>query len=412
MKIIKRILLSVLIVSVLFILFGLYQVRYNGAYGRFDDSLRYLKYDEENEKFIFFGFLDYNLNGVDGPVVKRKGSDSLEISYILDNDGTFILDRSVVRNSDSLKISVPINNTDQDQFFVHLNEENNYDLVRYELPNKVLALSDIEGNFNALYGLLIANGVMNKNYEWTFGGGHVVCNGDFVDRGDDVLGCLWLLYKLQNQAKESGGKLHFILGNHELWNLQDYPKSVPQRLIAFAQSYSGIEEPVDAFSKLINDESVLSEWMRKQPILIVIGDMLFVHGGISVELVNKEWSIEKINKLFWNSINNETSAENTDIIFDEELGPLWNRTMVIPYAGHEKLSLENYNMIMNMLNVEKIVIGHSIVEEVSTDYGNSLYRIDVQHSEDKFGKSSQAVLFKEGKSFRVDAAGNEYLIGK
>jgi hypothetical protein len=53
----------------------------------------------------------------------------------------------------------------------------------YDSVAEVIVISDIEGNFNALYNFLIANKVMDKNYNWIFGSGHVVFLGDFVDRG-------------------------------------------------------------------------------------------------------------------------------------------------------------------------------------------------------------------------------------
>lgn len=39
-------------------------------------------------------------------------------------------------------------------------------------PKKMLVLSDIEGEFDALRELLLANKVINKKYEWMHGDGH------------------------------------------------------------------------------------------------------------------------------------------------------------------------------------------------------------------------------------------------
>ncbi len=32
--------------------------------------------------------------------------------------------------------------------------------------------------------------------------------------------CLWLIYSLEEKAKAAGGYVHFILGNHEIMNMQ------------------------------------------------------------------------------------------------------------------------------------------------------------------------------------------------
>ncbi|OAV44096.1 metallophosphoesterase [Lewinella sp. 4G2] len=398
---------------ILFLLFGLYQVRYNGTYGRFDGSLRYLKYDEANDRFIFFGFLDYQLDGIDGPIVKRLGADSLEMAYVVgEASEKYTVVKSVLPLRDSLQFTVKVDNTDKDKFTVTLRGTPESRPVVYGPQPKLLALSDMEGNFNALYGLLTANGVMTEDYRWNFGNGHVVCNGDFVDRGRNVLACLWLLYELQGQAEQAGGKLHFINGNHEHWNLTAYPKSAHSRLIAFAQAATGIEQPVPAFAELMNDENILVAWLKKQPVMLQIGNKLFVHAGISPEFAKAGWDIEKVNQVFWNSIDGGVENAETELLYDDKLGPLWSRTMVRPYGGKEKLSDAEYASILKTYGVNHLIIGHSIVEEVSTDYNGSLFRIDVQHAEEKFSAQTQGLLFEEGKAFRVNALGERVVLSR
>src|SRR5438874_3767401 len=126
-----------------------------------------------------------------------------------------------------------------DSFQFHLQPENLYtiDLCEYSQGNKVLAISDIEGNFYALKSILQANHVINNKYDWTYGTNHLVIPGDLIDRGGNVIPCLWLIYKLAIQAKESGGMVHYLLGNHEVMNLSgdfryvhDKYKYLPKRL--------------------------------------------------------------------------------------------------------------------------------------------------------------------------------------
>ncbi len=52
----------------------------------------------------------------------------------------------------------------------------------YNLPDKIIVISDIEGNFDAFSGFLLNNKVIDNNYNWIFGNGHLLLNGDFVDR--------------------------------------------------------------------------------------------------------------------------------------------------------------------------------------------------------------------------------------
>ncbi len=48
------------------------------------------------------------------------------------------------------------------------------DVCNFEMPNKLIAISDIEGNFEAFSSFLKANKVINDKYNWIFGNGHLV----------------------------------------------------------------------------------------------------------------------------------------------------------------------------------------------------------------------------------------------
>ena len=53
--------------------------------------------------------------------------------------------------------------------------------TEYDLPDRLLAISDIEGNFYAFQQLLVGNGVIDEDFNWTFGSGHLVLLGDLFD---------------------------------------------------------------------------------------------------------------------------------------------------------------------------------------------------------------------------------------
>lgn len=56
----------------------------------------------------------------------------------------------------------------------------------YPQPEKLLAVSDIEGEYDGFCRLLISAGVMDTRYRWTFGRGALVICGDLFDRGKQV----------------------------------------------------------------------------------------------------------------------------------------------------------------------------------------------------------------------------------
>ena len=88
--------------------------------------------------------------------------------------------------------------------------------LEYNGDFKVGAISDIHGQYQTFIKLLTNNGVINKRGKWNFGNGHFVVVGDIFDRGPAVTEVLWFLYDLEKQAEAKGGKLHVLLGNHDV----------------------------------------------------------------------------------------------------------------------------------------------------------------------------------------------------
>ncbi len=101
----------------------------------------------------------------------------------------------------------------------------------YDLPARMLVLSDIEGDFTAFKMILKGAKVIDDSFNWSFGDGHLVLVGDYFDRGLNVTECLWLIYKLETEAEAYGGKVHFILGNHEIMNMQGYTDCVRKKFL-------------------------------------------------------------------------------------------------------------------------------------------------------------------------------------
>ncbi len=90
----------------------------------------------------------------------------------------------------------------------------------YDGAPRILALSDIHGEYDAFVDILQRAGIIDRQLRWTWGNGHVVITGDVFDRGTKVTECLWLIYRLEQEARHAGGRMHMVLGNHELLVLQ------------------------------------------------------------------------------------------------------------------------------------------------------------------------------------------------
>ncbi len=270
----------------------------------------------------------------------------------------------------------------------------------YPAPEKLIAISDIEGNFIELRIFLIKNGVMNANFEWTFGKGHLVLVGDFFDRGLNVTECLWLIYHLEQEALKNEGYVHFILGNHEIMNMNNDLRYVRNKYIENALL---IKEPCNLW---YTPDTELGRWLQTKNIVEKIGDYLFTHGGLSKEMFSCKPTMQSMNaearKYYYRAdeamVSSDTCLAYT---YSGDFSPFWYRGYI-----NETIDEQVLNSIEKHFNVNRIVVGHSIVEDVSYFYDMKVIGIDTHHAKG----DSEGLLVEDGKEFRINDAGIRYPI--
>ncbi|MBX2874114.1 MAG: metallophosphoesterase [Saprospiraceae bacterium] len=273
--------------------------------------------------------------------------------------------------------------------------------AEFASPEKLLAISDIEGNFDAFANLLKGNEVINDDYEWTYGRGHLVLVGDFFDRGPQVTEALWLVYKLEAEAEKAGGRVHFILGNHETMNLRGDFRYVEPKYFVHASLFNL------QYAHLYAPNSILGEWLRTKNTMVKIGETLFCHGGISQDFAKRQLSIKRVNDLTRKYIDADPVRVRNDdaakAIFNTSKGILWYRGYVQKKTNSEKVAKS-----LDFYEARNIVVGHTPVNEISQLYDGRVIAIDVPHNMGE--EHQQALLIEYNQMYAVGMHGKRRLL--
>jgi len=268
--------------------------------------------------------------------------------------------------------------------------------AEYPMPSKLIAVSDIEGNFEKFYKLLKANKVIDNNYNWIFGNGHLVIVGDLVDRGDYVTQCQWLVYKLEEAALKAGGKVQYLLGNHDRMILSGDDRYISDK-------YQLIYKKLNAkASNLYSAATELGKWMRNKNAVAKIGSTIFVHGGLSYELLEKDLTIDVINSIVKQEVDKEEPQSEDAKFLLSKYGILWYRGLITDYGEYKKITEDKLDEVLKKYSAEKLVAGHCVVDSVSADYSGKVIRLDVDHYE-----KAQGLLIENGMFFAIDEFGNK-----
>ncbi|MCB0382403.1 MAG: metallophosphoesterase [Psychroserpens sp.] len=253
---------------------------------------------------------------------------------------------------------------------------------------RIAVLSDIHGQYDLAIEILLNNNIIDQNLNWNFGEGHFVIVGDIFDRGPKVNEMLWLIYKLEQQAKEHGGHLHFLLGNHEYMVMKKDLRYVHERYLEVSKLL-GLD-----YDELYDNNTVLGRWLRSKPTILRLNNHVFVHGGISQDFLSKiNFDIETINQTMRASIDIDKSILKSTEFYTNyygSTGPIW-------YRGYfnDNLQHQDIDEVLSQTSSEHIVVGHCSFDQIIRLYDGKIFGVD---SSIKLGQNGE-VLFIENNHY-------------
>jgi len=261
-----------------------------------------------------------------------------------------------------------------------------FPLDKYEYK-RIVALGDIHGDYEKLKSLLRHAKLIDKNDDWIGTDSILVQVGDLADRGSDFKNIMDLFIKIRNQAKEKGGIVYMLLGNHELNNLQgNYSYTTKKDFDSFG-GYMARE-------KALSMEEEYGKLLRKEMnITMNIDGNLFIHAGLPYEFA--KMGIDEINNhaheifstapSFDELLNdyynqNKTHPLYTDPLFDQINGPLWTRYFIV---FPDDVVCEELNKVLEVTKAKRMILGHNIQEygKITTKCDNKLIFIDIALSD-------------------------------
>ena len=254
---------------------------------------------------------------------------------------------------------------------------------------RLVAMGDLHGDYEAFQALLSQAGLIDAKGHWSGGKAVFVQLGDAVDRGSRSRDIVLELQQLQKEADRAGGKVITLIGNHEAMNMtgdlryvspadfQSYttPRSEAVREQTFQANKSKLEAAYRKDNPQITDAEIKAKfeqqyplgyfehelawspkgefgrWVIGNPAVAIVGDSLFVHGGISAKYA--ALSVDAINDRVHAALAATPGADKA--ILEDEVGPLWYRGL----TEENDVSRGDVYAACKAYGIKRIVIGHT-----------------------------------------------------
>jgi hypothetical protein len=278
-----------------------------------------------------------------------------------------------------------------------ITKQHSTDHNEYKNIGKILALGDVHGEYDAFRNYLISNGVIDHDHNWTWGDGHLVLLGDLFDRGNRVTETLWLIHQLDLKSRKHGGRVHLLLGNHEIMVMINDIRYVSEKYMLFSNYF------FRSYASFYDRNTELGRWLRSRNVIIRIDDHVFSHAGISSTIKDNNLNMERINFLVQNFLADEPKAPNlyakeTNIVLGK-FGPLWYRGYLYDFPDVALIREDQVSHILDFLGAKKMVIAHSEVKSISLFFNQQVIAIDVPiHPSDII---TEGLLIENGRYYRL-----------
>ena len=158
-------------------------------------------------------------------------------------------------------------------------------------------VGDVHGALGSLRTLLRRARLTDFEDDWLGDGAVLVLLGDLMDRGPDGLGVLRLVQRLEIQAREAGGQVISLLGNHEVMMLAALRFRGGRRVGGDPYGlYTYWKENGGRLRDLSQLEPADLEWLEARPAMHLHGDWLLLHADSRLYLRLGD-SLSRVNEL-------------------------------------------------------------------------------------------------------------------
>lgn len=228
-----------------------------------------------------------------------------------------------------------------------------------------------------------------------------------------------LLMRLEREANRAGGRVHALIGNHEVMNiLGDLRYVSAEEYAAFRtadseslreRAYEVLADPAQKDTSGYRDQwfkdhppgwvehrqafspnGSYGKWIRQHRAVVRINDTMFLHGGIGPTVASL--SVEDINQRIRDELNKPDTIQ--DGLSGDDGGPLWYRGL----AQDSESELEGFvDRLLQSFGVRHIVVGHTIVAPaIVPRLGGKVITIDVGLSS-YYGGPPACLLIEGGR---------------
>lgn len=247
--------------------------------------------------------------------------------------------------------------------------------------NRVIAIGDIHSDINVMRQVFRLAGATNENDEWIGGELTIVQLGDLIGRSDDEREVLDFMFAIQAQAEQYGGKVHALIGNHEVMGGRLDNQAVGPNPFPAYEGMPGLNLDDPRLQHLAPNErsrgaalmpgGPYAVRIAEFPTVLKLDETIFVHGGVVPRWA--EYGIDNINAEVSAWLKGDTNEPDSSQRVDDSDRVMWARHFSSRVDSLTCLMLEES---LRLLGAKRMIVAHTRHTEITSYCGDQLWATD------------------------------------
>ena len=247
---------------------------------------------------------------------------------------------------------------------------------------RVVAIGDIHADLGALRLALRTAGAIDARDEWIGGALTVVQLGDLIGRSDDERPVLDFVLDLQRRARQAGGAVHALIGNHEVMGGRLDNQAVGRNPFPDWESVPDLRRDDPRLRHLSSHERArgaalmpggpYARRIAEFPVVLKLGETVFVHGGVVPRWAR--YGVDRINREVRDWLRGQTPEPDSALGVDDGDRVMWTRE----FSGNiRRADCALLDESLKILGARRMIMAHTVLEEITSGCNGRLWAVDV-----------------------------------
>lgn len=247
---------------------------------------------------------------------------------------------------------------------------------------RVVAIGDLHADIGVTRRVFRLAGATDAHDAWIGGPLTVVQLGDLIGRSDDERQVLDFIFDIRRKAEAGGGKVHVLIGNHEVFGGRVDNQAVGPNPFPAFEGMTGLdlEDPrlrilplhQRARGAALMTGGPYARRLAELPTVLRLGETIFAHGGVVPRWAR--YGIDRINAEVSAWLMGKTPEPDSSLGVDDGDRVMWTRQFS---AGVDERDCAVLEESLSILRARRMIVAHTVHKRITPRCGDKVWAVDV-----------------------------------